>query len=411
MTTLRTKLCCLLCFCLSYSLLAQLDSYEYKREIGGIAEQWHQLSIPNGIFAHTNASLTDLRVYGITEANDTIEAPYILSKAEGTTTSQLVDFKSLNTTKTANGYYYTYEVSTTVALNEIKLDFGTPNFDWRVSLEGSQDNREWFTIKDKERLLAIKNSSTDYKFTTLRFPNAQYQYYRVYVQSKTDPLLRRAKLSMETIENPTYRNYGIKKMNVSENKEARQTQIYATLDSRVPLSSLKINTTDAIDYYRSISIQHIVDSVETEKGWRYTENNLYNGTLSSLEKDAFLFNSTLVGKLHIQIQNQDNAPLQIESIEAKGYMHTLKIRFGQEANYYLAYGKAEARAPQYDLQQVSNTIPTNLKPLSLGELMVLPKATETTTKALFENSYWLWAIMGIIILVLGWFSLKMIQKK
>lgn len=111
------------------------------------------------------------------------------------------------------------------------------------------------------------------------------------------------------------------------------------------------------------------------------------------------------------VQNQDNQPLQIESAEAKGYVHELIARFTKPATYYLVYGKANSRQPQYDISQATTTIPNELSSLTLGAMQEIPKKQLPTVAPLFENKLWLWVVMGIIILVLGGFTLKMMQKK
>jgi len=42
--------------------------------------------------------------------------------------------------------------------------------------------------------------------------------------------------------------------------------------------------------------------------------------------------------------------------------------------------------------------------------MAIRKAMISKTPSLFENKAWLWAIMGIVSFVLGYFSLKMLKK-
>jgi hypothetical protein len=52
-----------------------------------------------------------------------------------------------------------------------------------------------------------------------------------------------------------------------------------------------------------------------------------------------------------------------------------------------------------------------LSEVTLGEEQVIPKTPVPVVKPLFENKIWLWAIMAVIILLLGWFSVKMMRAK
>ena len=116
-------------------------------------------------------------------------------------------------------------------------------------------------------------------------------------------------------------------------------------------------------------------------------------------------------KIRITLQNYDNEALTIESAQLKGYTFKLISRFNKPAQYYLAYGKANARKPQYDITQSISKIPLHPKKLALGEVQNIPKKEIPTVSPIFENKIWLWVAMGIIMLVLGGFTLKMMQKK
>ncbi len=115
--------------------------------------------------------------------------------------------------------------------------------------------------------------------------------------------------------------------------------------------------------------------------------------------------------MRISIVNYDNPPLKIDSVDTKGYSYELLGRFTEPANYYLAYGNNKAYAPRYDLQQTGFELPKNLTALQLGKQEKIEKPIDLEQSPLFENKWWLWGIMGVIILVLGGATLKMMKEK
>jgi hypothetical protein len=123
------------------------------------------------------------------------------------------------------------------------------------------------------------------------------------------------------------------------------------------------------------------------------------------------FNSTIVQKLKIIIENKDNQPLTIEGILLKGYVHELTARFTEKATYFLVYGNENANKPDYDIERFPDNVPKMLSTLELGNELEIAKEEAPKKAPLFENKIWLWVIMGMIILVLGWFSLKMMKKE
>jgi len=388
----------------------QMADYGFKRELTGISEPWHRIVLPDDIFGKVAPSLHDIRIFGITENNDTIEAPYLLRLATGQTSETQIAFKTLNVSRDDSGYYFTFEIPTTAPVNQIKLDFKQQDFDWKVRLEGSQDQNNWFTIVDDYRIVSIKNDLTDFQFTTLAFPQSQYRFLRLLIKSDTQPDLIAASVIRDETKAGTYSTYPVKSSDIKENTKAKQTEIDVALALPVPISRLKVHVSDTFDYYRPVTIQYLADSFQTEKGWKYRYATLTSGILNSIDENEFNFRSTITDRLKILIHNQDNSPLAIDTIHVAGYVHELVVRFAKEATYYLTYGKKDASKPHYDIGRFAEKIPTTLTKVALGNEQVIEKEGDRTIGPLFENKAWLWAAMTVIILLLGWFSVKMMRS-
>ncbi len=396
--------------CININSFAQIDEYSYKRELLGISNQWHKVILPSSIYKNESTNLNNIRIYGITASNDTIEAPYIMQPTKEKTISNEIQFKLINKSRNINGYYFTFEIPTQNPINKMVLDFKQLNFDWKVELEGSQNQLEWFTLVNNYRILSINNDITDYQFTTINFSSAKYNYFRLRIISNTTPILKSSTILQQEVTKGKYCTYNINKTDIKHNKQTKLSEIDIDLKSVASISNLKININDSFDYYRPITIKYVVDSFNTEQGWKYTYNNIGSGTLNSIEPNRFYFESTTVKKLKIIIHNYDNQPLSIGTIEAKGYLNELTIRFTKPASYFLVYGNSKAGKPHYDIDHFTNKIPSIISTLELGEELVIHKTELSKKDPLFKNQIWLWAIMVLIILILGWFSFKMISK-
>lgn len=407
---LSIKILCLLLLVSSFCF-GQMQNYTYKREIKGVSDQWHRLVLPDALFGKTNENLSDLRIFGLTETNDTIEAPYLLTTTAEKISDKTVEFKTLNTAHNAKGWYYTFDMADEKSVNQIALDFSRQNFDWRISLEGSHHQREWFTILENYRILSIKNSLTDFTFTKLNFPEASYRFLRLRIESKSKPKFRRAHIKMRERSGGKYRNYPVENIQISENRQNRQTEIELSLQQPVRVSEIKIGVADSFDYYRPIRIKTLTDSVKTEQGWKYSYTTLTTGMLNSIEEKRFDFRSITAQKLKITIDNYDNEPLTIDTIAVRGSIHELVARFTQPAAWFLTYGNKSAAKPRYDIRRFTDNIPKTSTALELGREQVIEKAEVPLREPLFKNKAWLWAVMVVIIALLGWFSLGMIRKR
>lgn len=410
MLKLKIKLFTLL-MCGAVALQAQTNTYRYQRELKGVNATWHSLAIPNEVFKSAQSDLVDLRIYGV-KGKDTVEVPYILEQSANQITDRETPFDIINQSTNANGYFYTFQASAAASINQIKLSFKQKNFDWRVKLEGSNDNKEWFTVLNNYRILAIKNSNTDYQFTQLDFPTAKYSYFRLAIKANEQPQLNAAKILKIDTLNGVYKDIAYKSYQLSNDAKKKQSIIEVALANPNPLAYLKINTQSNFDFYRAFKIEYATDGFKTDKGIQYNYAPLFDGTISSLETPEFNFTSTLVDRLRITIENNDNQPLRLNSIALKGPVYELVGRFDDATlNYALYYGNKEVNAPVYELKNFENKIPMEIAPLSVGTEQINPAfKLEKVTAPLFENKLWLWGLIGIIIALLGFFSYKMLRN-
>jgi hypothetical protein len=118
-----------------------------------------------------------------------------------------------------------------------------------------------------------------------------------------------------------------------------------------------------------------------------------------------------VEQIKITIENEDNAPLKLSSITGTHFKRKLIARFPEPGSYNLYYGNSNAERPKYDIGAFEHKIPENITQLETGNELAINKKPLDQTKPIIENKVWLWVIMGIVILLLGVFTIKMVKAK
>lgn len=406
---LKLKILAILIF-VATSLFAQTATFEYKREIGTVSSTWQRLALPNKLFSHAQPNLADLRIFGVV-GRDTLEVPYLIKTLDDKVTTTEVSLKTINTTSNASGFFYTFEVPSKAEINELHLNFEQKNFNWNVTLEGSNDNKEWFMVLSNYRILSIENASTNYNFSTLKFPLTKFLYFRIAVKAEKQPTLLDAEIyKIDTVKG-VYNKVAAQSYQIDNNKRSKETVLNISFDSPTPISYLKANVQQNVDFYRPIKIEYATDSFKTDRGMGYNYALLTEGTLSSLEDLVFNFKNTLATRLQIIIQNDDNAPLKFNGFEIKGNSYEMLARFDNlKGKYALYYGNKQAVAPNYDLDKFKAKIPAEMPTANLGNEEKNPAYSVHKEKPLFEQKAWLWVLMAAIIALLGWFSFKMLRN-
>jgi len=260
-----TKTILTIFLCTSGIVFGQMNNYTYKRLLSGINAQWHSIRIPDDIYGKVANDLSDIRIYGLTSKNDTVEAPFIIRRSEEENLSKTINFKLINLSSTEAGYFYTFDVPGGTIINRMNLNLGRSNFDLTVRIEGSQDQLNWYTIIDKYRIVGLSNTETEFAYTDISFSDSKYRYLRLFIPGKEDPKVTSASLTLQQTTNSRFRTFEVKSINRLE--ESTQTIIELNIGKKLPVSRLRFNIKEKIDYFRPLRIEYASDSVETEMGW------------------------------------------------------------------------------------------------------------------------------------------------
>lgn len=382
----------------------------YKREIKEISDLWHIIDIPVDMFGKTSKNFYDIRILGVTSSNDTIEAPYILEYNHDKLIVEQISCKTIDRSKKDGDSFFTFKNSAEKELNSIDLQFEETNFDWRVDLEGSHDQKNWFSIITDYRIVSINSSDISFNYSTLNCPESSYRYFRAAVKGDGDKNLKSVNLSKQIIEKGRDREFSIDNIDIS--KKSSKTVIDIKMGRSVFANSLAIDVEDKFDYYRPIKIKTISDSSLVNSEWRYRYKTLFSGTLSSLKSNNFIFDNSLFNRLIVDIENGNNQPIKIDNLSIRGTVPTLTVRFTETAKYFITYGDRYRAKPHYDIEMFTDRIPEKIKSVKLGieETVSVDKPAEEVDP-IFKNRIWIWVIMIVVIALIGWFSFKMIKEK
>ncbi len=404
----RTLLAFILLSCGTVNLFPQLQDYKFRHEITEITDSWHQVYLPDELFSSVQPDFDDIRIIGITAENDTIEAPFIIKKQSDKLLFLDMPFRLINQVKSGTRYYSSFATRKNEPINQINLDLSDENYNLSVRLEGSNNRYKWYEIIDDYRIVGISNDFVKYSFNKIMFPDAQYKFYRVSWESSNKNKLLSATLEQcDLIKGKSvFFNSHYK---VQEDPNAKLTIVDITLEKTMPVSKITIETANNFDFYRPITVQKVIDSVKIKEEWQIYYSDIYSNVLSSLEKPVYRIPENITNKLRILIYNNDNEPLTIKNIDLEGDVYSLNARFTKEAKYYLYYGNPHANKPEYDIKYFGENIPNNLKTVSLGKVETLIKpATSLGLKKV--KKLWLWIVMGLIVIILGGFTIHMIKN-
>ncbi|MCH8554812.1 MAG: hypothetical protein LAT76_06620 [Schleiferiaceae bacterium] len=391
-----------------HAAFGQTQQFDYQREISGVDSIWHTIALPQHVLSKIALDFADLRVFG--GADGAIELPYVLKKSAPQLQEKEVPFQLINRSFSDSLYYFTLVTIEKNRINRIDLNFDQNNFDWKVTLQGSQNQEEWYTVVKDYRIVSIQNAHSRFSFATLHFPTSEFLYYRLIVPSSLAPTLLQAAMIFSTEVPGELLKAPVSRWDTQIKTSTKTTEIGIALTHPTFVNQLSLPILDEFDYFRPITIQYVADSTQVSGEWLYHYRNLYSGTLHSLSAPIFDFTPIRAQHFKVIIQNFDNQPLHCDTPSFWGYKYELHTRFHEGGPYFLRYGNADVQQPNYDIVQFPENIPPSLSPVSLGPELFIGNKAVPAKKPLFAHPIWLLGVIGLVIGLLIWFAFSMLNS-
>ncbi len=394
-------------------IFAQADGYTYKRKLNKVEKEgYYAVPLLPEIIAQCKSNLTDIRLYNIKE-NDTAEVPYIMEWLGEKRELATLSFDMINNSYTdKSASYITLKSAKKQTINQISLTIADANYDKSVKVEGSNDNKQWFTIAEHLRIVKFNDVDNHFEHNTLDFNSSEYAYFRL----KFDDILTErinvtnAYVYKCNVKQGNYDTLKINKWKQTENKKDKTSEVIVELPYNYLVSYLTVKSSAPTDFYRNMNVYGTSGTYHTPKGDIENWYLLNTSVLSSIENHNIYCNNEVTKKIKIIVYNYDNAPITISEIKVYGEKSRLVANLPFSENIYLTYGKKNDHEPIYDIEHFKNKIPKELTEINYGteQAKITPVIKQNQ---LMESKKWLWIIMGVVILLIGYFALNMLKKE
>lgn len=389
-------------------LVGQIYDFKVRQELTVSASGWHAVPLTPAIRSKMRSGLADVRIFEL-GANDTVEVPYLVRTHDERYQKIDVPLVLLNQGVGPDGFQAVLAPERKSRVNRIDLAFEEDNFDWLLRLEGSQDQKQWVRLEDRYRILGIRNDFIDYRYRSIQFRDADFAFYRLTFLG----LSHRPQRFSATIFDDRRHLAVLDTLNadwtVSSEPKEKLTRIVVNLADSLPVDRLRLVLSHDRDYYRNARVYSLRNSVRTEKG--IVDNWDFQGrfVLSSLDSSDLSIGTVTTRRLKVDIDNRDDRELTVRGLHVLSVRSELVAEFAVEKRYELAYGKADAVAPQYDLVYFAEKIPENVQDVALGAVTM--GADEIKEDGgLLQHQLWIWTAIVVIIVVMGGFSISLLKK-
>lgn len=398
----------------AFRVSAQLNTYDYYREIKPVSENgFYKLKIGSGVIDRPG----HYRVFEI--GKDTLEVPHIIEEYDNSTYDKSY-FRYLNIVDKSyianKSSCATLVVDSGLTYSSVYLNFSAPEFFKNVTLEGSDDNKNWKTIIENEKVFHYFRPPFDHYYRNkISFTPVTFKYLRVITEDNDSPKLDISSAYIPLTEEVSNGDGELLPTGLirTEDKEKKQTVIECSFRRMYFIGCLQIKVENEMPYRREVEVEFLTQNTGNDKWVVFgrsvisssSSNKIYFKNYSSRDENF----KTI--KMRIIIHNLDDRPLGNIAIDAFTHEEILKCKLEKDKKYVLAYGKNNDALPQYDLQYFKNAIPLNLKYVETDAEKKISHATPEVKEPLFGNKLWIWIALTAGVLLIGIFTLKLLKQE
>jgi hypothetical protein len=345
---------------------------------------------PDIVAASTGNHFSDVRIY-----EGMAEVPYLLR--EESNTYDFRAFQILENKQVIRGTStLLFSNETGLKLDHFEIIVKNTRVKKKISISGSNDKKTWYAVTEEEYFnpeTATTDSSGTALISTIHIPVTDYHYYRLLINDSTTAPLNFIKLGRYNIISREVSYLPIPSPKLIKNK--------LQFDASYLINKLSFTITAPALYHRQATLSTASGPVQ-----QFT-------LVSGQPAEVVLDNAVKGNEFYLFIDNEDNPPLQISTINAWQANVYLTAYLEKGKTYILKVGDSTLSIPKYDLSYFTDTVKADIPVLHAGKLTRNINAPEIVY-TFFKNRYWIWAgIIGINILLgtLAFFMFREMERK
>jgi hypothetical protein len=314
-------------------------------------------------------------------------------------------------------------------LDQICLEVNNTEASRGMILVGSYDGTHWYAIKDEFQQSYYESNFHDSVKTTavvkFDFPLTDYRYYRFEFDNwdswwwhdyyYAPVFVVRAGVLVKS--NP---------MSVPDQKMELPGVTYTAKQfGKTTAIDIEFSTPQYVDYMQLdlsaatgpgtfcraaklfvFDSTHVCDSSKLPP--HFTATMLSKGGLNE-----FALGGMKVQHLCIHIENEDDQALNINGVHAIQIRQFLIAWLEKGKQYHIMYGADSTKAPRYDIRHNADDITVhemNLIGTTGKEDLLGPAIAQIKEETFLENKTAIWTAIVIVVLILGWMSVKMLRE-
>ncbi|MFB9865449.1 hypothetical protein [Rufibacter immobilis] len=295
-------------------------------------------------------------------------------------------------------------------MNNISLLIGNAEVRKQVSLSGSDDQQNWYVLKEQDLLYAIRNTQQTAEVKLLDFPLSNYRYLRLQLNDSASAPLNILQAGYYDTYSQVGKYTRIPVQAFSRIDSAKTTFLRLRFGQPVYPEQLVFYISAPQLYHRPGKVvlgNRKVYERRRRKRRAHSEEISMPLLLHSNAPAVLDLPRHQVKELEVQIENSDNQPLRIDSVQVLQLNRYLIATLKPHQTYTLRFGDETLAAPAYDLQFFQDSIPQHLPLVEVKALQALKNEKKAPRRS---STLLIWAAIALLAVGLGYMTVKLLRE-
>lgn len=394
------------------SLALQAQDFDYEIDFETVATTgYYKIGLTPEVLGKSNLNLSDLRVYNSVG----VEQPFLVDQESKNATYatfkeyEIVD--RVNRTSDSSSFMV-FVKKRNEPINKLSFIVQNTSVSKQAVLSGSNDQNNWYVISSDNTLSGMHSSKGTTTIKNLNFPLSDYRYFKLEVENNVKEPINILKIGYHDWINTSGLSSAFDFRIDYQQDTAKTSYIRLSLAGTKYLErlSFEVEGTDFYSRRARLFTETVEENRKNEKV--LVKKRIGSIVLKSTSNNVFEIAPLSVSELFIQIDNKDDQPLKLSKVRGAYLNKYLIAKLEAGESYRMKFGNESIKSPNYDLAYFRNQIPEEISTISLKQMKNLSvlENQEIGEQSLFENVYLIWSVIGVVGLLLGWMSVKMIKE-
>ena len=304
---------------------------------------------------------------------------------------------------------YTIYIGNLKHASELSLLISNTKINKTYSISGSNNQQDWFGLVSNQILTDLNNENGTSVEKTILFPLNNYQFLKIDFNDKKSLPINVFEIGcfmsdFQITQSSIVTDF---KYKITEDKKNKKTIISFSSDAFQKVDGIFFDVKTKL-FLRNASV-YVNASRKVKKRKENFKQEISSFNLNSNTSNSFQFNAFFEKEFTIEIDNQDNQPLEISKI--KIFQNAISVIADLKANEkYEVIIDSTLSKPNYDLVNFTQNFSSELPIATISNLKKIDsESKDVSEKAFWQKPVFLWSVILLTLFILGYFVFSMLK--